>query len=252
MKKDTYAPGEPCWVDCGTDLEKGPAFYTSLFGWTTNSLGPDAGGYTMASKDGGSVAGFGPQQNPGPPAWSVYVSVDDVAKTAERVRANGGTVLAEPMQVMDAGHMAVFADPTGAAFSVWQPGDHKGFDELNAPGTFCWAELITDDVAKVTPFYEAVFGWGTRKGTDPSMPYTEFLVGDQSVAGMMPRPATMPAEVPAYWGVYFAVDDTDKAVGKVAELGGSTIVEPMDVPPGRFATCVDSQGAVFSVITLAM
>jgi hypothetical protein len=103
----------------------------------------------------------------------------------------------------------------------------------------------------VTPFYKAVFGWDTRPGTDPSMPYTEFLLGDQSVAGMMPRPATMPAEVPSYWGVYFAVDDADTAVGRVAELGGSTIVEPMDVPPGRFATCVDSLGAVFSVIALA-
>lgn len=251
MKKDTYAQGEPCWVDCGTDLEKGPAFYASLFGWKTNSLGPDAGNYTMASKDDASVAGFGPQQNPGPPTWSVYVSVDDAGSTAERVRANGGTVLAEPMQVMDQGHLAVFADPSGAVFSIWQPGQHKGFEELNAPGTYCWAELITDDVAKVTPFYKAVFGWETRQGTDPSMPYTEFLVGDQSVAGMMPRPSAMPAEVPAYWGVYFAVDDADAAVRKVAELGGATIVEPMDVPPGRFATCVDSQGAVFSVIALA-
>jgi predicted enzyme related to lactoylglutathione lyase len=250
MKKDTYAPGEPCWIDCGTDLEKGPAFYSSLFGWTTTSLGPDAGGYTMAAQGDVQVAGFGPQQNPGSPTWSVYFAVDDVAKTAERVRANGGSVLAEPMQVMEAGHMAVFADPTGAVFSVWQPGQHTGFGELNAPGTFCWAELITDDVAKVTPFYEAVFGWGTRQGTDPSMPYTEVLVGDESVAGMMPRPESMPAEVPSYWGIYFAVDNTDATIGKVAELGGSTIVEPMDVPPGRFATCVDSQGAVFSVITL--
>jgi uncharacterized protein len=250
MKKDTFRPGEPCWVDCGTDLEKGPAYYTSLFGWTTESMGPDAGNYTMAMKGGTQVAGFGAQQNPGPPTWSVYFSTDDAAKTAALVRENGGTVLAEPMQVMDVGHLAVFADPLGAVFSVWQPLQHKGFGTVNEDGTYCWSELMTDDTTKMAAFYEAVLGLTTRVGTDPAMPYTEFLVGDESVAGMMARPDGMPKEVPSYWGVYFAVADTDATVAKVAELGGSTMVEPMDVPPGRFATCLDSLGATFSVIAL--
>lgn len=251
MKKDTYLPGEPCWVDCGTDLEKGPAFYASLFGWTNNSMGPDAGNYTMASAGDTLVCGFGEQQNPGPPTWSVYFSVADAAKTASLVTEHGGSVLVGPVQVMDVGHMAVFTDPMGAVFSVWQPLSHKGFGAINEPGTFCWAELVTDDTAKVTPFYEAVLGWTSKQGTDPSMPYTELQVGGQSVAGMMPRPATMPKDVPSYWGVYFAVSDTNATVSKVAELGGSTIVEPMDVPPGRFATCLDTLGACFSVIALA-
>ena len=33
MKKASYSPGEVCWVDCGTDLEKATAFYGALFGW---------------------------------------------------------------------------------------------------------------------------------------------------------------------------------------------------------------------------
>jgi predicted enzyme related to lactoylglutathione lyase len=250
MKKDTYRPGEPCWVDCGTDLDKASAFYTELFGWTVTSLGPEAGGYTMASVGDAQVAGLGPKQDPGLTAWNVYFSVDDVAKTAELVTDHGGTVTFAPTQVMEAGHMAAFADPTGAVFFVWQPLEHTGFGEVGVPGTFCWAELVTSDVAAATAFYRSVFGWAPRAGTDPSMPYTELLIGDESVAGMMPRPAEMPAEVPPFWGAYFAVADTDATIARVAELGGGILAGPMDVPPGRFATCLDSVGAAFSVIAL--
>ena len=120
MKKDGFAPGDVCWVDCGTDLDKATAFYSALFGWSVEEMGEESGGYRMASVGGGEVAGLGPQQSPGPPFWSVYFRVDDAAKTAELVTANGGTVLFGPMEVLEAGHMAVFTDPVGAAFSILQ------------------------------------------------------------------------------------------------------------------------------------
>ena len=36
-------------------------------------MGPDAGGYSIAEQDGAQVAGFGPQQGPGQPYWSVLL-----------------------------------------------------------------------------------------------------------------------------------------------------------------------------------
>jgi predicted enzyme related to lactoylglutathione lyase len=251
MKKDTYAPGEPCWIDCGTDLTKGPSFYADLFGWTILGLGEEAGGYTMAMLGDSQVAGFGPQQNPGPPYWSVYFRTDDATKASELVASNGGTVIMAPMEVMDAGHMAVFADPTGAAFSVWQPKEHAGFGAVNEPGTYCWAELMTTDLDAAKRFYGNVFGLTTRASDDETMNYVEFLRDGESIGGMMPKPETAPADMPPCWGVYFAVGDTDATVAKVTELGGTTIVAPMDIPPGRFAVCTDSLGAVFNVIALA-
>ncbi len=251
MKKATYAPGEPCWVDCGTDVEKATAFYTALFGWKVNSLGPESGGYCMVEKDGSEVCGFGPQMHPGPPSWSVYFATADATKTAELVATHGGTTIMAPTQVFESGSMAVFADPAGAVFSVWQPGDHAGFGELNAPGTYCWAELVTTDVPGSAGFYESVFGFGTKKGTDGGFDYTEFQLGGESVAGMMSRPPEMPESVPPFWSVYFAVTDTDATLAKVNELGGSTLAGPMDLPVGRFAACLDSAGAVFNVIALA-
>ena len=251
MKKDHYAPGEPCWIDCGTDIAKAATFYGGLFGWSFLDLGDEAGGYNMAQLDGSTVAGLGPQQNPGPPFWTVYFCTHDAEKTADKVRASGGGVLVEPMDVMGEGRMAIFTDPAGAAFAVWQPMNTPGLGEVDAPGTLCWSELITSDLDAAKKFYGEVFGWGAKDGDDNSMEYTEFQLGVTSVAGMMPRPDMMPAEMPNYWGLYFAVDDTDATIARVAELGGSTVAGPMDVPVGRFATCVDSAGAIFCVIAMA-
>lgn len=251
MKKDSFAPGEVCWIDCGTDLDKATSFYRDLFGWTIQDMGEESGGYRMAAKDGREVAGLGPQQSPGPPFWSVYFRVDDAAKASELVLANGGSVFVEPMEVLGAGRMAVFADPTGAAFSVWEPKVHHGFGLVDEPGAFCWAELTTSDLDVSKRFYGEVFGFGAKDGQDPSMPYVEFQLDDKSIGGMMPKPAEMPTGIPPFWGIYFAVADADAAIAKVADLGGTTVFGPMDVPSvGRFASCVDTAGAMFSVIAM--
>jgi hypothetical protein len=52
------------------------------------------------------------------------------------------------------------------------------------------------------------------------------------------------------WTVYFQTDDTDATAAKAQELGGTVMVPPTDIPPGRFAAIVDPQGAVFNVIKM--
>ena len=107
-----HAAGTPSWVDIGTDVEAAKGFYGQIFGWEALSAGPpeETGGYGFFTKAGKMVAGFGPQQNPGPPVWAVYVSTDDVTDTAAKVEKAGGKVVVPPMDVMTAGRMAVFAD----------------------------------------------------------------------------------------------------------------------------------------------
>jgi predicted enzyme related to lactoylglutathione lyase len=62
----------------------------------------------------------------------------------------------------------------------------------------------------------------------------------------MPMP---PGSHPA-WNLYFAVDDVDATVARARELGGDTVMGPMDVPNGgRLAVLRDPQNAVFSVLT---
>ncbi|RIK05416.1 MAG: glyoxalase [Acidobacteria bacterium] len=250
MHVDSYTPGTPSWVDLGIpDIAAATEFYSGLFGWQIEDMGPDAGGYAMASLDGEPVAGLGPQQSPGPPYWTVYVTVEDAAAVAKLVQDNGGQVAMPPMQVMDAGTMAVFQDSVGAFISVWEPADHKGAGLVGEEGTFVWAELTTDQLDDASRFYGSVFGWESETSSAGGMEYTEFKLGETPVAGMMPRPPMLPDEVPSYWGVYFASDDCDATAEKVKELGGSVIVPPMDIPPGRFAVVADPAGASFSIMT---
>jgi len=251
MEIDTYEDGVPNWVDLGTsDIDKAAACYTALFGWDVVDAGPDAGGYRIAHLRGKPVAGLGPQMNPGPPMWTTYIKVSDADAITEKVGALGGKVLMPPMDVFDMGRMAVFMDPTGAAFSIWQPIKFPGSAIVNETGTFAWNELITTDVDAAKAFYSALFGWQPETHQMGPMSYTEWKIGGRSVGGMMAKMPDMPAQMPSLWTVYFLVNDCDAAAAKVKELGGNVMREPMDIEPGRFAVLADPTGAVFCVMKL--
>jgi hypothetical protein len=69
--------------------------------------------------------------------------------------------MAEPLDVFGAGRMAVFSDPEGAVFSVWQAREHRRARIVNEPGALNCNGLNTRDVDRAQSFYSAVFGWGT-------------------------------------------------------------------------------------------
>ncbi len=254
MEIDRYDDGVPSWIDLGSpDLEAAKAFYGDLFGWDTPAGPAEAGGYSVCELGGKTVAGLGPKMNPDfPTVWMSYVNVDDAEATTAKVSASGCTVFVPPMQVMDVGHMAIFADSAGAVLGLWQPGTHMGAQLANEPGAFCWNELITTALEGSKAFYKAVFGWEAEDATTPegAHAYTEWKLAGRSIGGMMAKTPDMPAEMPPNWGVYFAVADADAAVAKAQELGGSLLMGPTDIDPGRFAVMADTQGAVFNVIKM--
>ncbi len=182
----TKTESRPGWTLGSTDLAKSREFYGALFGWNCPEGPPEAGGYSVCDLDGKTVAGLGPHMNPDmPPVWMTYVNVDSADATVAKGAANGGTVFVPPMDVMDAGRMAVFADPVGAVIGLWQPGQHTGAQVANEPGTYCWSELITTDLDASKAFYGAVFGWGAEDQGPPGGPpaYTEWkLAGGRSAA----------------------------------------------------------------------
>jgi predicted enzyme related to lactoylglutathione lyase len=251
MEMDRYEHGVPSWVDLGTpDPAKTAEFYSALFGWTVQQGPPEAGGYAIAELRGRPVAGLGPQPNPGPSYWSTYVNVDDADKAVAAAEAAGGAVIVPPMDVLDAGRMAIFSDPVGAVIGVWQPNAHTGAGIVNEPGTLTWNELVTTDTAASQAFYDRVFGWGAVTHGEGPGAYTEFQVAGRAIAGMMEPPSEMP-EMPPHWGVYFNVSDTDATVEHASALGGSVIAHPfdIDVPPERVAVVADPAGAMFGVLT---
>jgi predicted enzyme related to lactoylglutathione lyase len=246
---DQHQPGTASWVDIGTDVEAAKKFYGPLLGWESKEAGPpeETGGYGFFTNGGQMVAGYGPQQNPGPPFWSVYFAVTDADEATKKIEAAGGTVIMAPMDVMGAGRMAVFQDPAGAFFSIWQPGEHKGAELVRETGSMAWVELNTRDVEAAKRFYPKVFGW-TVQTHEGDMPYHEFQQGSDSVGGMMNMAPMVPAEVPPHWLVYFGVGSVDESAKRAGELGATIVAGPMDYPGGRFAVVIDPKGAAFGLM----
>ena len=247
--------GAPCWIDLITsDSDKAKKFYGELFGWTFESGDQEKyGGYITASKHGKTVAGMMQKQTSQagmPDVWTTYLRTIDAAATAEAVKEHGGQVFMEPMEVPQQGYMALFGDANGAAIGVWQPHGMQGYELAAEPGAPAWHELHARDYAKAVKFYQDVFGWETDVMSDtPEFRYTTLGSGDTATAGIMDAAGFLPAEAPASWQVYFAVEDTDASIETAIAMGAQVIDGPDDSPFGRLATLSDPTGARFKIVS---
>lgn len=252
VTRDTpWDPGTPCWVELVTsDVAGARLFYEELFGWHLEDTGPESGGYLLAMVDGRMIGGIGAPMGDmeHPPVWGTYLATADAADTAQKVKAAGGTVVVEPMDVMGLGVMLVAQDPTGAAICFWQAGTNKGMQVANEPNTPTWNELLTRDYAKAEAFYADVCGYTYDEVGDENFQYAAMQVDGRPVGGIASMPDDMPPQVPSHWRVYFEVEDPDEIVDRVVKLGGSVRAPAEDTPYGRLAHVADPQGAPFSVI----
>jgi predicted enzyme related to lactoylglutathione lyase len=271
-QQDRYIAGVPCWIDTSQpDPRAAVAFYGDLFGWDLEDVMPPDSPmrYFMARLPGGDVGAVASQPDgvSGPAVWNTYIWVDDADEAAAKVREAGGAVIMEPGDVGESGRMAVFTDPEGAAFNVWQPQTHRGAAVVNEHGSLNFNDLHTRDLDGAAAFYRAVFGWDLLKLGDAGMwalpAYGDFLEArtpglreriaemgapprfEEVVASANPIPADQP-DVPAHWGVTFAVDDADAIAARAAELGGQVVAPPFDAPWVRTTIIRDPQGATFT------
>ena len=272
-ERDGYIPGVPCWIDTSQpDADAACDFYRGLFGWQLEDMMPPGapGKYFIGRIRGGDVAAIGSSSEGGPDAavWNTYIWVDSADETAAKARAAGGNVVAEPFDVMDAGRMAILTDPEGAAFCVWQPGNHKGAQVVNEHGALNFNTLLTRDPDAAEAFYGAVFGWQRLRipsGVMWTLPgYGDHLA--QKTPGLREQMAQMGApdgfidvvaalspidaddsDAAAHWSLTFGIDDVAAAAAQARELGGTVVAEPRDAPWARLAVIADPQGATFTV-----
>ena len=251
-KRERYEPGTFSWVDLATtDAGTAKAFYGRLFGWEfEDNPVPGGGTYSMAQLDGDNVAAIydmppDMRERGVPPNWTNYVTVEDADAAAARARDVGGTVHAEPFDVMEVGRMAIIQDPQGAILAVWQPKASIGATRVNDVGCLTMNELWTTDLDAAASFYGDLFGWETEKlETDTEgFPYMSALNKGRLNAGM----TVVQGGAPPHWKPYFTVADCDEAAEKIGSGGGRVLAGPLDIPAGRIAVAMDPQGAVFAI-----
>jgi predicted enzyme related to lactoylglutathione lyase len=246
-ERTSHAPGTFSWTDLSTpDLDAAKSFYESLFGWEhEDSPIPGGGVYVLFREDGQDVAGGSTTQEGQHPAWLSYVTVEDVDAMTARAGDLGANVMMEPLDVMDAGRMALLQDPTGAVFALWQPARNIGAQLVNGPGRLSLNQLNTSDPEQAQRFYSDLFGWRTEEVSAGDRPYWGVYNGERLNAGMMALPAEMGA--PSHWLVYFGSDDVQAHADQIGATGGTVMMPKTPVPGGAIVIAQDPAGATFGL-----
>jgi predicted enzyme related to lactoylglutathione lyase len=256
------APGGPrvatdtgrfVWHDLTTgDVESAKKFYAELLGWDyveTTVLGRP---YTVATLGRTAVAGLHtPSPDRGgktPSHWLSYMSVADVDTTVAKAKAEGGAVLAGPVDIGSIGRAAVMHDPQGAPFGLvhLSAGDPP---EPVAPitGTFFWNEYLTHDLDATLAFYNGLVPYEvTTSKTESGAAYT-LLKTSRARAGVFRVPDSE-QNVPPNWLPYVLVADPAALASRVAGLGGRVLLAPRpELRKGSLAVVADPTGAVVAL-----
>jgi predicted enzyme related to lactoylglutathione lyase len=249
--------GRFVWYELMTsDPKAAEKFYREVVGWKGRDAGmPDMAYRLMSIAGGADVAGIfaipdEAKKMGARPAWFGYIAVDDVDKSAEKLKKAGGKVHREPTDIPGVGRFAMVADPGGAAFALFSassppPGPPPA---MGTPGTAGWRELMAADWQSAWRFYSDMFGWkkGDAMDMGPAGTYQLFNIGEEMIGGMMTKPAEAPQP---YWTYYFNVDGIEAAKTRAEKGGAKILMGPMEVPGGSWVfQALDPQGAMFALV----
>ncbi len=119
----------------------------------------------------------------------------------------------------------------------------------NPDGAPIWYELSTPDADGAQKFYADVVGLSIAKSEmEGTGDYRILTAPDGNGAGGLMTPPEGVQLKPG-WYSYIGVQDVDGTAEKIKQLGGSVLMDPMDIPGvGRFALVADPQGMVFYIM----
>lgn len=126
------------------DKDRMVEFYKAVFGWKTQQMGQEMGGYVVAEtgetdqktgrpKDPGTINGgfYAKSDNPDSHAPSVVIAVDDIKAAVEEVKKAGGKIKGsmnqkgehtlEPQMIPGVGLWVSIEDTEGNRVSMLQP-----------------------------------------------------------------------------------------------------------------------------------
>ena len=250
--------GDFIWYELTTsDAAAAKDFYSAILGWTweTSEGQPDMPYHLFSAGEtqvGGAMQLTDEMEaNGARPCWLAYIGVDEVGKSAEKIKAAGGAVHIPPTEIPGIGSFAMVNDPQGAYLYIMQDISGEESHSYAAPeqrdGHCVWNELLTTDPAAAVGFYGDQFGWNMANEMDmPPIGKYYLLTHDFGIAGIMQKPDEMP--MPA-WAFYFRVPDIDDACTTIEEKGGTILSGPTEIPDGDFSmNGLDPQGAPFALV----
>lgn len=255
-KVTKYPHGTFSWADCSTsDWSAGKQFYSEIMGWESEDLPIGEGQfYTMFKQDGenvGAISQIQPEMKEQgiPSHWNTYITVDDVDALVEKVKLAGGTIIAEPFDVLEAGRQMIIQDTTGATVSLWQAKDSIGAGLVNTVGAMLWNELMTREPDKAKEFYSELLGWEFQQDGTPGY---DTIVNKGRMNGAIMTLGEEYGDAPSTWMVYYNVADIDVTLEKIKAKGGAIHVQAEAEGVGKFAFVADAQGATFYVMQAKM
>jgi predicted enzyme related to lactoylglutathione lyase len=118
-KRPTTGNGKVCYIEMPADEVKTSAsFYENVFGWNIRTHGDGAVAFDdgVGEVSGAWVLGRQPSTTVG---LLIYIMVDSVAETIDKVTANGGRIV-QPIGADAPEITARFTDPAGNILGLYQ------------------------------------------------------------------------------------------------------------------------------------
>ena len=103
------------------DPGKISGFYEKVFGWSIRHI-PEMNYRLIETGGTGGINGgiMQPRKGPWPGKLAFYIDVDDLDAYAGRIRAAGGKIVVDKMEVPGVGQLSLFEDPDGRVLGMWK------------------------------------------------------------------------------------------------------------------------------------
>jgi predicted enzyme related to lactoylglutathione lyase len=107
-----------------------------------------------------------------------------------------------------------------------------------------WFEVAAKDRESMKGFYSGLFDW--KLSDMEEMPYTAIDAGGEGIPGGIGQAEGHDGRVT----FYVEVDDVEAGLAKAESLGGSRVMEPIDIPSGKIGLFADPEGQVIGLMTM--
>lgn len=237
------APGQVVWWDLLTeDADAVLDFYRELFGW---QISEHTDRHWVVSHRGHPIAGISRIRSDHPEVeeafWLAGIAVTDVDAAVAAARDLGATVHIEPRDSAGYARFAVVSDSEGVPVMLLDP--FRDLGGVRGVGGWAWAELWARDPDAAARFYRRVVGLERQQTSVAGGSYDVLASAGGRRAGLVKVPSD---RIDPAWAPYLEVADLSTTLIRVAELGGSVLVEPRRLQSvGSVALVADPAGAAF-------